>query len=178
LSGRTKTALIIIFGTLWLGANLFEQVRFASAPGRGAIEEAGDYTQMLIPAAGFAGSLVIGDVAGAWQFMSGCLTPAVVTPTLQQPIDAPRPTGEPHSDPSGHTAFAFQGAAFIQRRYGWKLGVLALLMAGYVGFSRLEAQKHWPVDVVVGAAIGVAAAYIFTRPLRHEDMLKKITPIK
>lgn len=168
---KTKIILIAIFCVLWLGMNLYEQARFAGKPARGPIEQTGDYVQFLIPAAGLVGSLLIGDINGAWQFTLGCISNGVVTTALKQGINAPRPNGGDHSFPSGHTAFAFQGAAFIQRRYGWKLGIPALLLSGFVGYARVESDMHWVRDVAAGAAIGIACSYVFTRPLdrRHSS---------
>jgi membrane-associated phospholipid phosphatase len=41
-----------------------------------------------------------------------------------------------------------------ERHYGWKIGVPAYLLAGLVGASRLEQDKHYLSDVVAGAALG------------------------
>lgn len=172
LPRRTKVVLIAIFAVVWLGANVYEQVRFAGDPHRGKVEEVGDYIQFAIPAAGLAGSLIIGDIAGAWQFVQGCTLNLAATTVLKQGIDTTRPNGGKHSFPSGHTAFAFQGAAFIQRRYGWKLGIFVFLLAAFVGFSRVHGEKHWPRDVFAGAAIGLTCSYIFTRP---RNVLKDTT---
>lgn len=61
------------------------------------------------------------------------------------------------SFPSGHTAAAFGLAALLvltlPRRAVWlRLPVVALAMA--VGLSRVVVGVHWPVDVLVGAALG------------------------
>ena len=169
--GVTKTILVILFCIGWLGVNLYEQIRFASKPDREVVEHVGDYVQFIVPAAGLTGSLITGDLVGAGQFALGCITNAGVTTILKQGINAPRPNGEDHSFPSGHTAFAFQGAAFIQRRYGWRLGILAYLMAGFVGYARVDSDMHWVRDVVAGAVIGTACSYIFTRPLNGKKSL-------
>lgn len=163
LSDKTRNILIIIFAVLWLGINVYQQVRFTGAH-RGAMELAGDYTQFAVQAAGLAGAFISGDMVGAGQFALASVTNSVLVGGLKETIDTTRPNGDPHSFPSGHTAFAFQGAAFIQRRYGWKVGILALLAAGFVGVSRVEADKHYVRDVVAGALIGTACSLLFTRP--------------
>ena len=83
----------------------------------------------------------------------------VATYGLKYAIDAPRPNGGSESFPSGHTALSFTGAAFINKHYGWKLGVPAYLAAGYVGWSRVHSNNHTWADVAAGAAIGIASNY-------------------
>lgn len=61
---------------------------------------------------------------------------------------------------------AFQGAAFIHKRYGWKYAVPAYLGSAFVAWSRVESDNHYAVDVVSGAAIGIVSSMIFTRPYK------------
>jgi membrane-associated phospholipid phosphatase len=58
------------------------------------------------------------------------------------------------SFPSGHTSNAFTLATVAQEHYGWKVGVPAYLLAGLMGASRINQDKHWFSDVVGGAALG------------------------
>ena len=71
---------------------------------------------------------------------------------------------------------AFQGAAFIQRRYGWKYAIPAYLVSGYVVWGRVYAKRHDCWDVLAGAAIGIGSSYIFTRPFAKKHNLA-ISPI-
>ena len=78
---------------------------------------------------------------------------------------------EHHAMPSTHTLLAFSGAAFVQRRYGWKWGLPAYALSAYVAWGRVYSKRHDVWDVLVGAAIGVGSAYAFTRPLgRNADL--------
>jgi hypothetical protein len=77
------------------------------------------------------------------------------TELIKVAVGRERPNGQDNkSFPSGHTSNSFALAAVAERHYGWKLGVPAYLVAGLVGASRLEQDKHYLSDVVAGAALG------------------------
>jgi membrane-associated phospholipid phosphatase len=66
-----------------------------------------------------------------------------------------RPNGEnDQSFPSGHASNAFAIAAVAERHYGWKIGVPGYILAGVVGASRIQQDKHYVSDVVAGATLG------------------------
>jgi membrane-associated phospholipid phosphatase len=132
-----------------------------------AIQEAGDVAAVLLPAGAAGGALLAKDTEGLVQLTRAFGTAMAVVYVLKFGTDRTRPDGGHLSFPSGHAASAFTGAAFLQRRYGWKLGVPAYLLAGYVGYSRVESKHHYTSDVVAGAAIGIAANLVFTRPREH-----------
>jgi membrane-associated phospholipid phosphatase len=74
-----------------------------------------------------------------------------------------RPDGSnAQSFPSGHTASAFATATVLNRHFGWKAGIPAYAFAGYVGASRTSANKHHLSDVLMGAAVGIAAGRTVT----------------
>ncbi len=67
-----------------------------------------------------------------------------------------RPDGSNQlSFPSGHTSGAFASATVLQRHYGWRVGVPAYAVAGYVATSRLNEGSHYLSDVVFGATLGI-----------------------
>jgi hypothetical protein len=67
------------------------------------------------------------------------------------------------SFPSGHTSLAFNTAAELTLQYHkWYIAVPAYLWAGTVGYSRLYLGKHYPSDVLGGAATGIGTAYLST----------------
>lgn len=175
LSKKAKIIILAVFVAVWAGMQIHQQLDYASNSSRGVIERMGDHIQAFIPLAGLTGAAIIGDINGMLQFAAGCAVNAGITFGLKEAIHAKRPNGGSHSFPSGHTSFAFQGAAFITRRYGWKFGIFAMLLACFVGYSRVEANKHWPRDVLAGAVIGIASSYAFTRPYNKKDLLKNIT---
>lgn len=77
------------------------------------------------------------------------------TELVKVAVGRERPDGSDHkSFPSGHTSNAFALASVAERHYGWKLGVPAYLLAGVVGASRIQQEKHYLSDVVAGATLG------------------------
>ena len=61
------------------------------------------------------------------------------------------------SFPSGHTTVAFAAAtvyAMEYRHHPW-IPVVSYTFATMVGISRLTENKHWPTDVLMGAALGI-----------------------
>ena len=68
-----------------------------------------------------------------------------------------RPNG--WSFPSGHTASGFS-AAFALWMQNRRLGVPALMLAAFIGFTRLYLYVHFPTDVLGGAALGIALGAI------------------
>jgi membrane-associated phospholipid phosphatase len=68
-----------------------------------------------------------------------------------------RPDGTSYSFPSGHSATAFATATVIQHEYGWKAGIPAFAMAGFVASSRVQMRRHYVSDVIAGAAVGIMA---------------------
>jgi membrane-associated phospholipid phosphatase len=131
------------------------------------VQDTGDLGAVLLPAGAACGALVASDGKGLGQLTKAFGTAMAVVYVLKVATDRTRPDGGHRSFPSGHAASAFTGAAFLQTRYGWKFGAPAYLLAGYVGYSRVESKHHHASDVVAGAAIGIAANLVFTRPREH-----------
>lgn len=136
-----------------------------------AIQTSGDVLLFAMPASALTGSLIKGDYKGTLQFAKGFALNQAVTIGLKYATNKSRPynNGE-RAFPSGHTSTTFQSAAFIQKRYGWSYGIPAYILAGYTGYSRINAQKHDGWDVLAGAVVGVGSAYIFTTPYQKEHM--------
>ncbi len=69
----------------------------------------------------------------------------------------------PSSDmsmPSGHTSMAFATATTLSLQYKkWYVTVPAYAWAASVGYSRMYLGKHYPTDVLGGAAVGVGMGY-------------------
>ncbi len=137
-----------------------------------AIETSGDILQMIVPAAAFASTYIYKDnQKPGWQFAKVYATQLIISQALKHIINKPRPENNGnYSFPSGHTSSAFSGAAFIGKKYGWKAGLPAYIAASYVGWTRIDARKHDPWDVLAGAAIGIGSAYLFTKPYQKTNI--------
>lgn len=78
--------------------------------------------------------------------------------------------------PSGHTASAAATATVLQQHFGWKAGVPAYAFAAYVASSRMAADKHHLSDVLMGAAIGIAAGRTVTMGVGRTRFDVGVTP--
>lgn len=68
------------------------------------------------------------------------------------------------SFPSGHTSNAFTAAGNLAFAYKkWYVVAPAYIWAASVGYSRMHLGVHYPTDVLVGAILGTASAYICNR---------------
>lgn len=76
--------------------------------------------------------------------------------------------------PSGHSAGAFSGAAFVYYRYGWKASIAPLVLATLTAASRVHARKHSILQVSVGAGIAWGFAYLFTAPYASDFWISPI----
>lgn len=144
---------------------------------RKAVRKSGDVLLFVTPVAGLVTTLALQDWQGLKQGVFTGVTTVGLTYALKYIVKKDRPDmSDNHSFPSMHTSVSFAGAAFIQRRYGWKWGIPAYLLSTYVGWSRVYGKKHDGWDVAAGAVIGVGSAYLFTRPFAKKHQLS-VSPI-
>lgn len=137
------------------------------------IEKTGDAIQIIMPLGSGLVSVLDNSEDKAWlQFGLTFGTSWLSTQVLKRTINKKRPNGGDYGFPSGHTTAAFSSAAFMQKRYGWKYGLPGYLLASYVGWTRIHADKHDIWDVMAGAAIGTISAQIFTKryPLGESEL--------
>lgn len=98
---------------------------------------------------------------------------AVLNAALKDAFQVERPMLMPLTDahgfsfPSGHSmiSMAFWGWLAVELRQRWLTALAAVVVAG-VMFSRVYLGVHWPRDVLVGAACGlalIAAGQLFVR---------------
>ena len=123
---------------------------------------AGDIIQIAVPLTAAAMTKINNDPVGEQQFVAGFFTNLALTQTIKITTDRPRPNGGSKSFPSGHTSAAFQGAAFIHRRYGIEYAWPGYALGTFVGYSRYYCKCHNIADVAAGAALGTATSFYFT----------------
>ena len=78
---------------------------------------------------------------------------------IKSTVRRDRPTGECCSFPSGHAATAFAVASVLERHLGYRAAWPTLVIAAYVGASRLHDNRHFLSDVVFGSALGMATGW-------------------
>lgn len=124
------------------------------------MERVGDLLQVIVPAYAFGMAMNEDGYMGAKQFAYSFAAMEMTVYGLKYTVDEERPNkADHHSFPSGHTASAFSGASFIHRRYGIKRAIVPYLLAGFTGYTRIDANKHHWWDVLAGAAISTAFSF-------------------
>ena len=147
---------------------LFAQPGFANDR---TIEHVGDGLAVLIPASAYGATFYLADPDGRREFHKSIGVSTSTTIGLKYTVKRERPDGSnKQSFPSAHTMLAFQGATFIHRRYGFKYAAAAYIGAVFVGYSRIEADKHYLSDVLAGAAIGSLSSWFFTDRYKHMEI--------
>lgn len=70
------------------------------------------------------------------------------------------------SFPSMHTALAFTVATFV-RKYSKSTGFILFIIATLVGISRIFVGVHFPIDVLIGAFIGIVIPRLLFSVFKH-----------
>ena len=94
-------------------------------------------------------------VAVGGDLIESQIVAGLTTLALKVAIPRTRPDGEPRSFPSGHAAGTFAAATVLQRHFGLKAAVPAFTVATLVSAARLQANSHYPTDIIMGAAFGI-----------------------
>ena len=143
--------------------------RCAYAEEKSDLERFGDYMQIVLPAAAYTGTLIMKDGEGAIQYSKSGVTTLASIHVMKEWFGKLRPNSDSRSSfPSGHTAAAFSGAAFLQTRYGPAPGIPAYALALLTAYSRVDADKHFIDDTVAGASVALFSNWAFVTPYQSK----------
>lgn len=93
-----------------------------------------------------------------------------IVQTLKLTTGRTRPDGSNQgSFPSAHAAGASCTAAILWNRYGAEIGIPLSALALYTCISRVNLEKHFPSDVIMGAAIGTACGIASSMVASNEE---------
>jgi len=145
-----------------------------SAFAKSNLETSGDILHILIPATTFGATLLFekgNHYEGSWQLIKTGVASRLFVEGLKATIHKQRPDHSANDAfPSGHAADTFAASTFIQQRYGWKWAIPAYLTSAYVGYTRVNSDKHQTSDVLAGAAIGIISGLYFTTPYKNVNI--------
>jgi membrane-associated phospholipid phosphatase len=150
---------------------------FGAAPAAASdgVKTAGEVLRIALPVAAGGLSLYREDYDGVLQLGVSEVFAEGASLVLQHFIHEQRPDKSDYkSFPSDSAAVAFSAASFLQIRYGWNYGLPAYALAGFVGYSRVEAKKHHWGDVLAGALLGWGASEITT--VRYQNFNINASP--
>lgn len=141
-------------GFIALGTSVFAVPTYALSQ-----ESVGSFLATAMPVATLGTELYRGDREGAWQYALTFTTATVSTEVLKHMIHSERPDGSDNqSFPSGHATRAFSAAAYVRERHGLEAAAPLYLTALYVGYTRVNADRHRWTDIAGAAFVAEAAA--------------------
>jgi membrane-associated phospholipid phosphatase len=92
----------------------------------------------------------------------------VLTASLKAAVSRTRPNEESDTSfPSGHASNVFAWSTVAANYYGWKIGVPAYAVAGFVALSRVERGAHYLSDIIAGSTVGFISGITAVRGSRH-----------
>ncbi len=91
---------------------------------------------------------------------------AAIVPLIPRPVDS--------SFPSGHTCASFAAAFIYFKMLPRRYGILAVVLAGLIAFSRLYLGVHYPTDVLAGflvaCLVSTAACRLVTKRQAEQNI--------
>ncbi|MEU7677165.1 phosphatase PAP2 family protein [Micromonospora taraxaci] len=92
-----------------------------------------------------------------------------VRPFQTHPVHQLIPHDPGGSLPSDHATAAFAVAFAVGVFLSWRWGLLLSVLAAVIGFARVWAGVHYPVDILAGATIGGGVVLIIALAVRVLD---------
>lgn len=158
--GTAVTVTFLIFEDAIIDPFQQKQVRNKTL---GQSSRWGDWMGQLVPNALYIGWMGIAGYNGnpeghrrAIGMFKATAYATSVTTFLKYTVREPRPIDSSwkNSFPSGHTTSAFAFSGYVMAEHEYWLGVPALLLSTFIGYSRINDNMHWLHDVTAGATIG------------------------
>lgn len=130
-----------------------------------------DFGKRLYPIAVPAFALLRGDIPGVMMGISTIQILYATNRPLEHKLNMIRPCGCPGSFPSGHTIMMSSSASFLWFRYGWRIGLLPMIMVFLFMSDRVDAQAHYWTDVLGTAFLyhWITGFFITRRGRRWRD---------
>ncbi len=166
------------FATAWRACGIASLCALAAPVLAFDHRRAGDVLENALPAGVAAMSLWRDDRDGLWQFGAAYATTLVATQALKKGLDVRRPDGGVESFPSGHAAKAFAAATYVHRRHGWDSAWPWYAAGAYVGWTRVNANRHRWGDIAGSLALAGASSWWLVEPLAGQgvSVLPAIAP--
>lgn len=131
---------------------------------------AGDVLENALPAGAALYTLWEGDRQGTWQFGASYAVTLLATQGLKKGLDVRRPDGGVESFPSGHAAKAFAAATYMHRRHGMDRAWPWYAAGAYVGWTRVNANRHRWVDIAGSLAVAGLSSWWLVEPAGERDV--------
>lgn len=142
----------------------------------------GDWMGQLIPNALYMGYMGIEGYRGnpegyrrAIGMFKATAYSTSVTTVLKYTVREPRPIDWhwKNSFPSGHTTSAFAFSGYVMAEHEYAIGIPALILSTFIGYSRINDNMHWLQDVTAGATIGWVYGWGISRLQKKQQLEKK-----
>ncbi len=151
----------------------------------GKLSQIGNYAGMLVPNLLYAGYMAydwkstgsLKSKSSMQNMLEATFYAGVTTQMLKYLTNEARPTASNSpSFPSGHTTTAFAFATTVAlENPEWKYWAYGL--ATFVGFSRINDNRHYLHDVIMGAAVGSAYAVSIYNRSQEEQTAYVLSPV-
>lgn len=143
-------------------------------------ELAADIVTAVLPLTTFGIAHYKDDGDGEGQFLRSTAASLVVNNLLRLSLNdtswGERPNGNEYAFPSGHAAFVTSSAAFLHDRFGWRYGLPAYALVGYVSWVRVDTDHHHWRDIAAAVALSAGISKLFVTPHNATHIAPMVGP--